>query len=111
MNKKTQDIGFQKVVVPSHYTGTLSRPLNEMATHESQQDILHCAGFDTGFFARVEGRGGILASDSISGKDIGICIVCFGLLVVFVFWYFDIVPTHTKNYTKVDIKCIWFAQL
>ena len=42
------------------------------------------AGFDTGFFT----RGNI----SILGQDIGICIVCFGLLVVFVFWYFDILP-------------------
>ena len=35
------------------------------------------------------GGGGILVSDSISGQDIGICIVCFGLLCscvsVFVF--------------------------
>ena len=31
----------------------------------------------------------------------------FGLLAVFVLWYFDIVPS-TKNYTKADIK---FAQL
>ena len=30
------------------------------------------------------GGGEILVSDSISGQDIGICIVCFGLLVVFV---------------------------
>ena len=72
------------------------------------EDILHCAGFDTGFFSREGGV--ILASYSVSGHDIGICIVCFGLLVVFVFW-FDIVPTHTKNYTKADIKSIWFAQL
>ena len=43
------------------------------------------------------GGGGILASDSISGQDIGICIVCFGLLLVFVFWYFDIVP-NILNY-------------
>ena len=66
------------------------------------------AGFDTGFFAR---GGGILASDSTSGQDVGICIVCNGLLIVFVFWYFDIVHTHTNNYAKADIKRIWFAQL
>ena len=30
----------------------------------------------------------------------GICIVCFGVLVVFVFWY--VVPTHTKNCAKSD---------
>ena len=34
------------------------------------------------------------------GQDIGICIVCFGLLVVFCI----IVPTHTKNYAKAYIK-------
>ena len=50
-------------------------------------------------------------SDSISGQGIGICIVCFGPLVVFVFWYYDIVPTHTKNYAKADITRLWFAQL
>ena len=38
------------------------------------------------------GKGGILMSDSILRQDIGIYIVCFGLLVVFLFWYFDIVP-------------------
>ena len=92
----------------------LSRPLKEMATHESRwrhpalcrvcliQDLLRRGG---------GGGGGILASDSILGQDIWICIVCFGLLVVFVLWYFDIVPTHTKNYTKADIKSIWLAQL
>ena len=47
-------------------------------------------------------------SDSIMGQDIGICIVFFGLLVVFVF---DIVPIHTKNYAKAYIKSILFAQL
>ena len=67
---------------------------------------VQCTGFDTGFFTR--GGGG---RQSISGQDIGICIVCFGLFVVFVFWYFDIVPTHTKNYAKADIKSIWFPQL
>ena len=35
------------------------------------------------------GVGNILTSDSILGQDIGICIVRFGLLAVFVF---DIVP-------------------
>ena len=35
------------------------------------------------------------ARNSILGQDVGICIVYFGLLVVFVFWYFHIVPnTH-----------------
>ena len=60
---------------------------------------MYIPGFDTGFFAS-----GGSASDSISGQNVGICIVCFGLLVVFVFSYFDILPTHTKNYTKADIK-------
>ena len=47
----------------------------------------------------------ILVSDSISGQDIGICIVCFGLLCSCVcVSYFDVVPVHTKNNTKADIK-------
>ena len=72
-----------------------------MVTNESRQDILHCAGFDTGFFAKVGGGGGggcKLAPDSILGQDIGICIACFGLLVVFVFWYF-ILYLHTIRIT------------
>ena len=32
----------------------------------------------------------------------------FGLLVVLVFWYFDIVPTHTKIYAMADIKVFGF---
>ena len=59
--------------------------------------------FDTGFFASGGGGGG----GWISGQDIGICIVCFGLLVVFLFWCFDIVSTHTKNYTKADIESVF----
>ena len=51
-----------------------------------------------------------LLSDSILGQDIGICIVCYGLLVVFVFCYFDIVPTHTKNYAKAYIKKVFRLQ-
>ena len=47
--------------------------------------LLWSPGSDIGFFAW---RGGILASDSISGLDFG----CFGLLVVLVLWYLDIVP-------------------
>ena len=49
------------------------------------------------------GGGGILASDSISGQDIGI-LFCFGVLVVFVFGILILYLTHTKNYAKADIK-------
>ena len=38
----------------------------------------------------------MLASDSILGQDIGICTVCFGLLVVSVFWYFDMLFNIVK---------------
>ena len=58
----------------------------------------------------LAGGGGILASDSISGQDIGICIVCLGLLLVFV-GILVLYLTQTKNYTKADIESIWFAQL
>ena len=67
------------------------------------------AGFDTGFFCYGEGE--ILAPDSISGQDIGTCVVFFGLLVVFVFWKFDIVPRTLRITQRLDIKSIWFAQL
>ena len=54
---------------------------------------------------------GIPASDSISGQDIAICIVCFSLLVVFVFGYFnDNVPIAfhmLRNYAVADIKVVW----
>ena len=64
-------------------------------------------GFDTEFFARGGGGGeGILAS--VLGQDIGICIVCFGVLVVYILIFYI---THTKNYAKADIRSIWFAQL
>ena len=33
-----------------------------------------------------------IALDGISGQEIGICVVWFGVIVVFVFWYFDIGP-------------------
>ena len=50
----------------------------------------HSCLLATGFFAGGGGGGGgILVSGRISGQDIGICIVCFGLLCscvcVFVF--------------------------
>ena len=54
-------------------------------------------------------RGGgdikILVSDSTSGQDIGIVLyVLVYYVVVCVFSYFDVVPVHTKNNTKADIK-------
>ena len=51
--------------------------------------VLACTLLFTCYVIFRWGGGGILVSDNISGQDIGICIVCFGLLCscvcVFVF--------------------------
>ena len=63
------------------------------------KDILHYAGFDTGFFARGEN---ICVRQHFGTRHWELCL-CFGILILYL--------THTKNYTKADIKSIWFAQL
>ena len=56
-----------------------------LSSVDNQKYVVGISRFDTGFFRWGGGGGGKLASDSISGQDIGICIVCFGPLGVFEF--------------------------
>ena len=45
-------------------------------------------------FSQSGGRREILAYDSFLAQDVGICIVCLGVLAVFMFWFFIMHITH-----------------